>query len=171
MVVYQQSAVAAARSLPDATFDVLKVVTAFTVAHSITLSLAVTGFVHSPSRLVESGIALTVLLGAVNNLIPIIRERRWMVAFAFGLIHGLGFASVLTDLGAPWLEPRARADRIQCGRGGRSIGHRARVRSVAYGLRATSFYRRAFMPVGAVAIGMQVALYWFAMRATGIVLQ
>src|SRR5579863_1836385 len=86
-------------SLRDALLDVLKVVTAFTLAHSITLSLAVNGWVKLPSRLVESGIALTVLLGALNNLFPYIRERRWVVAFAFGLIHGLGFASVLTDLG------------------------------------------------------------------------
>ena len=86
-------------SLRDALLDVLKVVTAFTAAHSLTLTLAVNGIVNLPSRIVESGIALTVLLGALNNLLPVVRERRWVVAFLFGLIHGLGFASVLRDLG------------------------------------------------------------------------
>ncbi len=82
-------------------WDVLKVVTAFTVAHSITLSLAALAVVQLPSRLVESAIALSVVLAALNNLRPVFRRGRWTVAFAFGLIHGFGFASVLADLGLP----------------------------------------------------------------------
>ena len=81
--------------------DVLRVVTAFTLAHSITLSLAALGMVMLPARLVESTIAASVLLAALNNLWPLVGEGRWVVAFAFGLIHGFGFASVLTDLGLP----------------------------------------------------------------------
>ena len=81
--------------------EVVKIVTAFTVAHSITLSLAVFGIFTLPSRWVESAIATSVILAALNNLYPILSERRWMVAFAFGLVHGLGFANVLTDLGLP----------------------------------------------------------------------
>jgi HupE / UreJ protein len=146
------------------------VVTAFTVAHSITLSLAVTGVVALPSRMVESGIALTVLLGAANNLIPVIRDRRWMVAFAFGLIHGLGFASVLADLG---LRGGNLALALVGFNAGVEVGQLSIVLvlvPIAYALRATPFYRRAFMPGGALAIGV-VALYWFAMRATGMALQ
>ena len=170
VVVYRESQWQPRTSLREATLDVLKVVTAFTVAHSITLSLAVTGVVALPSRLIESGIALTVLLGAANNLIPVIRDRRWMVAFAFGLIHGLGFASVLADLG---LRGSNLALALVGFNAGVEVGQLAIVLvlvPIAYALRATSFYRRAFMPAGAVAIGM-VALYWFALRATGIVLQ
>jgi hypothetical protein len=81
--------------------DVLRVVTAFTAAHSITLSLAALGVVGLPSRLVEATIAASVLLAALNNLWPLIGEGRWRVAFGFGLIHGFGFASVLGDLGLP----------------------------------------------------------------------
>jgi hypothetical protein len=84
-----------------ALIEVVKIVTAFTVAHSITLSLAVFGIFTPPSRWVESAIATSVTLAALNNLYPILSERRWMVAFAFGLVHGLGFANVLTDLGLP----------------------------------------------------------------------
>ena len=81
--------------------NVLKVVTAFTLAHSITLTLAALKMVTLPSRLVESAIALSVIVAALNNLRPIIQGRLWLVAFGFGLIHGFGFASVLRDLGLP----------------------------------------------------------------------
>ncbi len=87
--------------LHSALFEVMGVVTAFTVAHSLTLALAVLGWVQLPGRLVESAIAATVLLAALNNLYPVVTSRRWLVAFALGLIHGFGFASVLTDLGLP----------------------------------------------------------------------
>jgi hypothetical protein len=85
----------------EALREVLKVVTAFTLAHSITLSLAVLGVIALPSRLVESGIALSVIAAALNNLFPLIERRLWAVAFAFGLVHGLGFANVLAELGLP----------------------------------------------------------------------
>ena len=54
-----------------------------------------------PSRWVESAIALSVVLAALNNIFPVVRRYRWFVAFVFGLIHGFGFASVLADLGLP----------------------------------------------------------------------
>lgn len=82
-----------------ALIKVVKIVTAFTVAHSITLSLATLGLVQLPSRLVESTIAGSVVLAAFNNLRPIFPDRGWIVAFVFGLIHGFGFANVLADLG------------------------------------------------------------------------
>jgi hydrogenase/urease accessory protein HupE len=82
-------------------------VTAFTVAHSITLSLATLGVVHVPGQPVEATIALSILLLACE----IIRSDRgapsltaqwpWLVAFSFGLLHGFGFASALTDIGLP----------------------------------------------------------------------
>ena len=81
--------------------EVLWVVTAFTVAHSITLTLAALQIIELPSRLVESAIAASVVLAAANNLWPVVEKRRWLVAFSFGLIHGFGFASVLTELGLP----------------------------------------------------------------------
>jgi hypothetical protein len=85
----------------EAIRDVLKIVTAFTLAHSVTLSLAVLGYIALPSRLVESAIALSVVAAALNNLLPLIEKRLWLVAFGFGLVHGLGFANVLTELGLP----------------------------------------------------------------------
>jgi len=170
VVLFRNGRWQARQSLRDALLDILKVVSAFTVAHSLTLSLAVNGLVHLPSRLVESGIALTVLLGAVNNLFPLVRERRWAVAFAFGLIHGLGFASVLTDLG---LEGWNLALALVGFNLGVEVGQLALVLvfiPVAFALRETRFYRQAFMPAGAVLIGL-VASYWLAVRAMGFTLQ
>ena len=79
----------------------MKVVTAFTVAHSITLTLATLGVIALPSALVESTIAASVVLAALNNVFPLFHGRRWLVAFFFGLVHGFGFASVLAELGLP----------------------------------------------------------------------
>lgn len=170
VVVFQGGRWQPRLSLRDALVDVLKVVTAFTLAHSLTLTLAVNGLVSLPSRWVESGIALTVLLGALNNLYPVVRERRWAVAFAFGLIHGLGFASVLTDLG---LRSWNLAIALVGFNAGVEVGQLAIVLvfiPVAYGMRETRFYRRSFMPGGAVVISC-IAAYWLAIRMTGLSLQ
>ena len=88
-------------------WPLVKTVTAFTVAHSITLGLAVIGVVHVPPPPVEAGIALSILLLAAE----IVRRNRgrpsltmrapWVLAFAFGLLHGLGFAGALIDAGLP----------------------------------------------------------------------
>jgi hydrogenase/urease accessory protein HupE len=77
------------------------VVTAFTIAHSITLSLAVLDVLRLPSQLVETAIALSIVYVAAENFfVRDLRRRAW-ITFAFGLIHGFGFASVLRDYGIP----------------------------------------------------------------------
>jgi len=101
VLVYEKSRWQSRDKLRPAMTDALKVVTAFTVAHSITLVLAVLDVVSLPARLVESVIALSVLITAVNNLRPFLPVSRWVMAFVFGLVHGFGFASVLADLGLP----------------------------------------------------------------------
>jgi hypothetical protein len=79
----------------------LKVVTAFTVAHSITLSLAVLDLVAIPPRLVESAIALTIVYVAAENFWRKDLKGRWLITFIFGLIHGLGFAGILKEINIP----------------------------------------------------------------------
>jgi len=148
----------------QAFWDVLRIVTAFTVAHSITLSLAALGFVSLPSRLVESCIAASVVLAALNNVWPVFHERRWMVAFAFGLIHGFGFASVLADLGLP---QGALALALLGFNLGVEVGQLAIVAAflpTAYALRRTLFYRRAVLLGGSLLIAA-VAAAWFVERA------
>lgn len=78
---------------------ILKVVTFFTIAHTITLTLASLELVNLPSRLVEAIIALSIGLAAYHNIRPIFKGKDWVIAFIFGLFHGFGFASVLSDLG------------------------------------------------------------------------
>ena len=76
--------------------------TAFTVAHSITLGLAMYGFVRPPSAIVEPVIALSILFVAIENIVSRrLNPWRLAVVFGFGLVHGLGFASALTGLGLP----------------------------------------------------------------------
>jgi hypothetical protein len=82
-----------------ALINVLKVVTAFTVAHTLTLSLAALGVIHLPSRLVESAIAVSVAIAAADILFPLLHRRVWLVVFFFGLFHGFGFAGVLEEMG------------------------------------------------------------------------
>jgi hypothetical protein len=91
---------AAADSLRDVCKEVFEIVTAFTLAHSITLVISAVGLVSLPSRFVETAIALSVVAAALNNLLRTV-DARWAVAFALGLLHGFGFSSVLVDLGLP----------------------------------------------------------------------
>ncbi len=81
--------------------DLLKIITAFTVAHTITLALAVLQIVKLPPQWVEIGIAVTIMYVAAENLWRSEFSHRWMLTFGFGLIHGFGFASVLRELGLP----------------------------------------------------------------------
>ena len=127
--------------LSRAMIELIKVVSGFTVSHSVTLTLSVLGYVNLPSRLVESGIALSIIVAAANNLHPIGHARAWVVAFAFGFIHGLGFASALAGLSLP---PTAMAISL----GGFSLGVELGQESIvlpflplAFLLRRTRFYQ------------------------------
>ena len=144
-------------------WNVLKIVTAFTVAHSITLSLAALSVIQLPTRLVESTIAASIVIGAVNNIRPVIHARLWMVAFAFGLIHGFGFASVLADLHLP----QGALLRSLVGFNlGVELGQLAIVAMflpLAFLLRGTHLYRRYTLGVGSFAIAA-LATVWMAER-------
>ncbi len=153
----------AAPRFTPAFWNVLRVVTSFTVAHSITLSLAALGVVSLPSRLVESAIAASVALAAANNLKPVVGSGRWVVAFLFGLIHGFGFASVLMDLGLP------RESLLLALVGfnlGVELGQLVIVSAflpLAFALRSTWLYRKLVM-YGGSAFVLAVALVWFSER-------
>ena len=150
-----------------ALWDVFRIVTSFTVAHSITLSLAALHVVSLPSRLVESAIAASVVVAALNNLMPVVQGRRWMVAFGFGLIHGFGFASVLAELGLP-------SDALLLALVGFNLGVEvgqlaivALFLPLAYSLRRSPLYRRAVMAGGSVLIA-GIAAIWLVERAFGL---
>lgn len=87
--------------LMQAVLPVAGIVTAFTLAHSITLALAAMKWVSLPASFIEPAIAVTIILAALDNLYPVFRGRRVAVTFFFGLIHGFGFAGVLAELNLP----------------------------------------------------------------------
>lgn len=147
-----------------ALLGILKVVTAFTLAHSITLTLAALDVVRLPSRLTESVIAASIVVAALNNTFPLVTESRARIAFAFGLLHGFGFASVLADMGLP---PGARLISLFSFNLGIEAGQLSVVLVVmplVYALRAGSFYRRTVMPWGSAAIAA-MAFVWLVQRA------
>ena len=146
--------------------DVLKVVTAFTLAHSLTLTLASLSLVSLPSRFVESAIAASVILAAANNIYPLFRGRRPVAAFVFGLIHGFGFASVLIDLGLPKTALLASLFGFNLGVEIGQLCIVALFLPLAFTLRNTVFYRRV-LTGGSAAIAL-VALVWFVERAFDI---
>jgi len=76
-----------------------RIITSFTIAHSLTLALATFGVVTLPATIVEPLIAASIVFVGIENLLHRQLARRWLVTFGFGLIHGLGFASILQDLG------------------------------------------------------------------------
>lgn len=144
--------------------EVLKVVTAFTLAHSITLSLAALGIVSLPSRWVESVIAASIIVAAIQNIRGVVDSKRWVMAFGFGLIHGFGFASVLADLGLP---QNALVTALIGFNVGVELGQLVIVAvflPAAFWLRATKFYQLGVFKWGSVLIAL-MALYWFAQRA------
>jgi hypothetical protein len=156
-----------ADSLGAVSIDVLKVVTAFTAAHAITLSLATLHFVALPSRWVEVAIAVTILLSALNNVVPLVRRRRWLVAFSFGLIHGFGFASVLTDMALPTSLLAAALAGFNIGVEFGQISLVLLLLPMFYIYRSSRWFRLATLYGGSAAIAVFAAM-WIYERTTGL---
>ncbi len=151
----------------DTVRQIGKIVTAFTIAHSITLLLTILQWVNLPSRWVESAIAFSVLLAAVNNLYPFFSKRVWLVAFTFGLIHGFGFASILSNLALTVENLGVSLIGFNLGI---EIGQLVIVSiflPIAYLLRRHWFYQRVILYTGSQFI-ILVALVWFLQRAFDI---
>ncbi len=151
--------------LRPALWSVFGVVTAFTVAHSITLSLAALGWVQLPGNWVEAAIAVSVMVAALNNLWPLLHAR-WVMAFAFGLLHGFGFASVLGELGLP---DGARLLALVAFNVGVELGQMAIVLvavPLAYAVRRSAFYRVGVRVAGSLAVAV-LAGFWLLQR-TGV---
>lgn len=147
--------------------DVAKVVTAFTVAHSITLSIAVLGIVALPSRWVESAIAASVVVAALNNLHPVIERGRWIAAFAFGLIHGFGFAGALQDLGLPTGSLALALSGFNIGVEAGQLVIVAMFLPIAFAIRDTWIYRRVIFTAGSTAIAV-IAAVWLVERTCDV---
>lgn len=138
--------------------DTAWIITAFTLAHSITLTATALELVSPNSRWVELGIAISVLFAALNNIWPLIVRLGW-VTFAFGLLHGMGFASVLGELG---LSSNYQLMSILAFNLGVELGQLAILAvclPLLIAMRNYDWYKKWVMPVGSVAIAL-IALQW-----------
>ena len=162
--IRQQKQLVAVSNPKAALIEVFWIATSFTLAHSITLSLAALQIVSIPARFIESIIALSIAFAALNNLVPMLRVRAVYLAFFFGLIHGFGFANVLVDLP---LDTSARVLALLSFNIGIELGQLvfiAVVFPIALLLRHTQFYKWGVFYIGSL-IGILVALWWFFERA------
>lgn len=145
-------------------WEVVKIVTLFTIAHTITLTLATLAIVELPTRLVESVIAASVAFAALNNVYPILRKGIGYVVFIFGLFHGFGFASVLQDL---IISPKSMIADLLAFNLGVEIGQIAIVAAlvpVLFAIRAQRYYVPLVLRSGSVLI-CGLAILWLAERS------
>jgi len=145
--------------LKPALLEVLKVVTSFTVAHSITLGLAAFDVIRPEPKWVEVAIAASVALAALNNVWTLLPEGRWSLAFGLGLLHGFGFVNAMQDLGAGATGIWASVLGFNLGVEAGQAAIVAVFVPIAFALRNTKLYRVGFFKVGSVAI-LCVAVWW-----------
>jgi len=167
VVLFRKGAWEAVDGFWPAFMNALKVVTAFSVAHSVTLSLAATGVIRLPVPLVEAVIAASIVWAAMRNIFPHEGSQNWKIAFAFGLVHGFGFANVLAEFDLP---RGAILKSLLAFNLGVETGQLAIVSCflpLAYALRKTSFYRNVAVRLGSAAIGV-FGFIWFIERVFGL---
>ena len=163
VLLYRKKEWIAVTEFKPALINLFKVITAFTIAHSITLSLAALDIISLSSRWIESAIALSVLIVALNNIRPFFMHTRWSMAFFFGLVHGFGFASVLRDLdlstGSLFLSLLGFNLGVELGQGILIL----LFFPLAYHFRKTEVYREVVFKGGSIVIAF-VASFWVFQR-------
>lgn len=153
--------------LKPAFINVFKIVTAFTIAHSITLGLAASELIRLPSRFVESAIAASVVLAALNNIKPFFHGKGWLVAFCFGIIHGFGFATVLGELDLQTTSLLTTLIGFNLGVEAGQLAIVAVFLPLAFSLRQTKAYKQGALVTGSALIAL-LALIWLIERAFDI---
>jgi hypothetical protein len=151
----------------QAILPIFGVVSAFTVAHSITLALAALKIVSLPSWFIDPAIAATIVLAALDNIRPIFPVRRVAVAFCFGLIHGFGFAAVLSELNLPTADFTWALLQFNVGLELGQLLVVAVVTAVLFGLRDWPRYRPLVVRGGSLA-AMVFATLWFIERTANV---
>ncbi len=164
VLIYQEAMWAPVPNFTAAFWNIIRIITIFTVAHSITLSMAALGLVSVPSRIVESVIALSIILVAMNTVWPKFRDKAWLVIFLFGLFHGMGFASVMSEL--PFRMVNLAKVLI-----GFNIGVELGQLAIVFAVFPLIFLLRktqAYVPIilkGGSAVTAAIACFWFIERA------
>ena len=156
-----------AASLTMALRETIALVTAFTCAHAITLALAATGSISPSSRLIESLVAATVLFAGLNNLLPMVQRRLWLLAAFFGLIHGAAIAGALLELGLP---TQGRVTALLAFNVGVELAQLALVAVVVplcFAGRNSAGFRNAVLVPGSLIVAI-AGLAWLLQRALGL---
>jgi hypothetical protein len=148
----------------SAAAEIVKVLSAFTVGHGISLAAATTGVVDLPTRLVESAIAATIVVTALDNVWPFLPRRRWLIVFGFGLIHGLGFASALGPLNLPPLDLATALLGFNLGIEALQVAVALCFLAAACSLQTLGLHARGLLPAGS-AVALVLACFWFVDRA------
>ena len=147
--------------------NVVEVVVAFMVAHSLTFELSALGLVSVPERLVEVAIAVSVTVAAANILWPVFKERIWIFAFFAGLFHGLGFAAAISGLGVLGDNLGLSLFAFNLGIEFGVIAIVAILFPVLFVLRGTAAYQKLFLPIAAISM-ILVSGLWVVERAFGL---
>ncbi|WP_111493222.1 HupE/UreJ family protein [Marinobacter bohaiensis] len=148
-------------------WELAGIVTAFTVAHSITLGLAAMDVMRPPIAWIEIVIALSIALAALNLFFPIFGRHTWRLAFGFGLIHGFGFASVLGDLTSGTSQTVLALAGFNIGVELGQIALLLLVFPLLYACSRLRLYQRAMVPALALAVSA-ISLYWVVERVAGL---
>jgi hypothetical protein len=153
------------RTFRDTAGDLFRVVTAFTLAHSVTLALAATGAVRVPVRPIEIAIAASIIVAGVLNLFPAAARARLALAFGFGLIHGFGFANALAELGAEGTRLVPTLAGFNVGVELAQLSLVVLVLPLLFRARNSTFYALRFMPLTSLAAALAGAA-WLVARAS-----
>jgi len=148
----------------QAMWTVVTIITLFTISHSISLSLATLDIVRLPSRLVESAIAASIAISAVNNIIPLFAHRMGVVVFFFGLFHGFGFANVLAPLDLQESSLVSSLFGFNIGVELAQLAIIIVIFPVLYAIRNWSKYTQIILRLGSSGL-IVISLLWFVKRA------
>lgn len=157
----------AKETLRGTLLEVTQVVTAFTLAHSITLALAAFGVLAPNPAFVEVAIAVSVVLAALNTVFPVVTDGRWTLAFGLGLLHGFGFVSALADLGASGGALWASVLGFNLGVEAGQLSIVACFVPLAFLVRTRRWYTRGLVPMGGMVLVL-LAAWWTIERVTSL---
>jgi hypothetical protein len=152
-----------ATGLSQVARDMVTIITAFTIAHSTTLALAVTGAVKVPTQPIEVAIAASIAVAGGLNLMPRLSRLRLPLAFGFGLVHGFGFANALSEIDAAGSAMFPLLAGFNVGVELAQLGIVALVLPLIYSMRTTRWYANAVLPLGSCALGM-AGFVWLLQR-------
>jgi hypothetical protein len=152
-----------AKGLRQVARDMVTIITAFTIAHSTTLALAVTGTVKVPTQPVEIAIAASIAVAGGLNLLPRLSKLRLPLAFGFGFVHGFGFANALSEIDAAGSALLPLLAGFNVGVELAQLGIVALVLPLIYSMRTTRWYAQGVLPLGSCALGM-AGVVWLLQR-------